>query len=366
MKTNVNELKKKFLSMTNLRLFLKERFFNSFCPMRKKNALFLLLIVLNLSGCRRNPLQIDVSDITADIRIMRFEETLFSVDPTAIDSYIPQWKEEYGRFFTDLCYILNLGNPDDPGFSNGLRKFVTDRSIYQLYTRTMKVYPGLDTLTDELDDAFRHYLYYFPDKPVPRIYTYISGLSRSAITDEDVLAIGLDSYLGRDEILYKQAAVYNYLTVNMHPAKIISDCMLFWGETEFPYHDSVDNLISKMIYQGRLVYFAHAMLPDQPDSLLFGFQEKNLEFCATDEESMWTHLIENKLLFSTDKFTIDAYILEGPFTKDFGRDSPARAAVWLGYRIVNAYMTKNPDITVPELMQENDYMKILNLSGYNP
>jgi hypothetical protein len=81
---------------------------------------------------------------------------------------------------------------------------------------------------------------------------------------------------------------------------------------------------------------------------------------------MWTHLIENKYLFSTDRFMIDKFILDGPYTRDFGRESPGRAAVWIGYRIVSAYMAKNPGINLSALMAEKDYMKILNQSTYNP
>jgi hypothetical protein len=81
---------------------------------------------------------------------------------------------------------------------------------------------------------------------------------------------------------------------------------------------------------------------------------------------MWTKLIEKKYLFNTDRFTIDKFILEGPYTKDFGRESPARAAVWICYKIVSSYIAGNPEITLPGLMEEKNYLKILNQSSYNP
>jgi hypothetical protein len=108
------------------------------------------------------------------------------------------------------------------------------------------------------------------------------------------------------------------------------------------------------------------MVPGQPDSLKWGYSQKDLDYFISAEKAMWAYLVDEKLLFNTDRFTIDKFILEGPFTKDFGRGSPARAAVWIGYRIIESYMTKNSPITLPELMAERDYMKILNLSAYNP
>jgi hypothetical protein len=251
-------------------------------------------------------------------------------------------------------------------FAERLKAFVTDYQNYLLFSRTMQVYPDLDQLTAQINEAFRHYLYYFPEKPLPRLYTFVSGMNQSAITDDSLLAIGLDRYLGVDEPIYRQAGIYNYLIRNMHKGKIVSDCMNFWGETEFAYNDSINNLVWNMIYQGRLLYFVSAMLPDQPDSLKWGYSSKNLDYLKKSEKSMWAFLIEHKLLFNTDRFTIDKYMLEGPFTHDFGRESPARAAVWIGYRIVESYMQRNSGVSFPDLMNEKDYMKILNLSGYNP
>jgi hypothetical protein len=108
------------------------------------------------------------------------------------------------------------------------------------------------------------------------------------------------------------------------------------------------------------------MQPDQPDSLNWGFSQRGLDYFKEYEKSIWSFLVEKKLLFSTDRLTIDKFILDGPFTKDFGRDSPSRAAVWIGYRIVRAYMQKNENATLSELMGEKDYLKILNMSAYNP
>jgi len=334
--------------------------------MNKTKFWLIVIALLTLAACKKDPLRINVSEIKATVHVTRFEKELFSVDPSALEKYIPQWKKEFGIFFQHFSYIVKLGDIDDPGYAERLRQFVTDHSNYLIYNRTLQVFPDLDTFTTELNGAFRHYRYYFPDKPIPRVITYVSGFNQSAITDDSLLAVGLDKYLGKHEKLYAQIGIYSYLMVNMRPKKLVSDCMQFWGETEFPFNDSINNLITNMIFQGRLLYFTHAMLPEQPDSLNWGFTKKNLSYFNTAEKSMWAYLVEKKLLFNTDRFTIDKFILEGPFTKDFGRDSPARAAIWIGYRIVQSYMLRNPGTTFQKLMEEKNYLKILNLSAYNP
>jgi len=60
------------------------------------------------------------------------------------------------------------------------------------------------------------------------------------------------------------------------------------------------------------------------------------------------------------------FIGPAPFTSSFTNDSPGRTGSWLGWQIVRKYMKKNPEITLPELMKDDDYQKILNDSGYSP
>ncbi len=328
--------------------------------------LLILILAGLITSCKQDNLHVNVNNIQVSLPIYRFEQNLFLADPSSLNDSIPVWQKRYGPFLQYFSYIVKLGNINDPAFARRLNLFATDHTNYLIYKRSMEVYPDEDGFRANLEDAFKHYRYYFPEKPLPRIITYVSGFNQSAITGDSLIGMGLDKYLGTKEPLYREAGIYNYLIANMYPEKLASDCITFWGETEFPYYDSVNNLASNMIYRGRLLYFSQAMLPDQPDTINFGFSAKNLEYCVENEKAMWTELIEKKFLFNTDRFTIDKFILEGPYTKDFGRESPARAAVWIGYRIVASYMAKNKDVTLPVLMAEKNYMNILNQSSYNP
>jgi hypothetical protein len=331
-----------------------------------KGSLLIMAVLVACWACKKESFRVNLSGSETNISITRFEDTLFMADPSNFETCIPRWKKEFGGFFQNYCYVLRLGNVDDPGFAQRLRSFATDHFSYMIYSRLKQVYPDLNQLTSSLNGAFSHYHYYFPDKVIPRIFTYAAGFNQSAITDDSLLAIGLDRYLGKNEELYKQVDIYNYLVKNMNPERITPDCMYYWAETEFPYNDSIDNLVTNMIYQGTLLYFVGAMVPDSPDSVKWGFTQKELDYMIANEKPMWGYLVEQKLLFKSDRFTMNKFILEGPFTKDFGRDSPARAAIWIGYRIVSSYMKNNQRITLPMLMNERNYMKIMNLSEYNP
>ncbi len=330
--------------------------------------LFYLLPVLFLAvACHRTDADPQVAPGKVHVSIDRFEQELFAADPVKTDSLITILQGRYGSFFDLFARrIISIGSPGSPDFVNSLKAFITHHDHYSVYRRVRQVFPDLAPVEEKLNGAFRHYLHYFPDQQVPRVVSFISGFNYSVVSDSGLLGIGLDKYLGTEEEFYSRAGIYRYLRMNMHPGKIPSDCMRLWAETEFPYNDSVNNLLTHMIYGGKIMVFVKAMFPGEPDSLLWGFTGQQMKFCETHEKQMWTYLVEYKMLFKTDRFTIDKMTREGPFTTEFSVNSPARAAVWIGYRITERYMKRNRNLSLKDLMEERDYQKILTLSGYNP
>jgi len=326
-----------------------------------------LLIIILPGSCRQKDFDAQVSADKVHVSIDRFEQDMFSADPARTDSLVSLLQRRYGNFFELFVQqIIAIGNTGSPHFQESLKAFITHYDNYSVYQRVQQIFPNLDEIEGKLNGAFRRFLYYFPEKQVPRVISFVSGFNYSVVSDSGLLGIGLDKYLGADEELYSRAGIYQYLRMNMHPGKIPADCMRLWAETEFTYNDSVNNLISNMVYEGKIMFFVKAMFPDEPDSLLWGFTAPQMKFCETHEKQMWAYLVEYKLLFKTDRFTIDKFTREGPFTTEFSGQSPARSAVWIGYKIVEKYLKKNDNISLEALMKEGDYQKILALSAYNP
>lgn len=339
--------------------------------MRTKNFLlpiiaFVAALIFSTCTCKREP-KIPLDEIDVKISVQRFDRGLFSIDPENIDFEIEELQQEYDDFFTLFCEgVIGIGRMGDEGFSDYLTSFVTDKMVDEAYNEVQKIFPDTETLDKTLTNAFKRYRYYFPEKHIPRVYGFVSGYNNSVVLADSLLGIGFDRYLGRDYKYYPQLGIYNYISYNMHPQKISSDLVRSWAIGEFHYNDSIDNLLNNMVYQGMLMYFTKKLLPDQPDSLIFGFSPQQMTWCKKNESEMWTYLIEHKLLFVTESFTIGKFVKEAPFTHNFPRESPGRAAVWLGYRIVERFMERNKEYTLAMLMEEKDYQKILNRARYNP
>ncbi|WP_423130066.1 hypothetical protein [Gaoshiqia sp. Z1-71] len=318
-----------------------------------------------LFSCQRNPLKVDLSGVQIDLRFYSLDDDLFSASEEP-EKKLREIETNFKDFMPVFTYeMIRIGGPDDPDYDSQLQLFLTDTMIIGLKEKADQLIRK-DQLKDALTRAFRYYHYYFPEKVIPDIYTCISGFNQSVVMTDSLIGISLDKYLGAGFSYYPRLGIPAYISRNMHPQKIVPEVMYAWGSTEFPFEGGAPFVVDRMIYEGKILYFLDAMLPDVHDTLKIGYTKKQLAFCKAREEMMWTYLAEHKLLFSTERMDIKRYVDEAPYTSGFTTDSPGRAGAWLGWQIVRSYMKKNPEVSLPELMADTNYQGILNQSAYQP
>jgi hypothetical protein len=330
---------------------------------------FILLIAPAITSCKKNHYKVNTASINVKIEIKRLEMDLFTLNPDEITIKVPSLKQKYNGFLQFYSYVINTGDINDSSFGDFLVRFCTDKQNNEVYSLTMKLFPDVKKIEDELQEAFRHYLYYFPKKIVPSVFTCITGFNNSIITGDSVLGIGLDRYLGADCEYYPRLEIYKYIAARMTRENIVPDAMYGWGASEWEFSTlnyPADNVLAGMIHNGKLKYFEKCMLPETADELIFGFTPAQMKFCRKNESLMWQYLVENDLLFNSDQFTIRKLTGEAPFTSYFTNESPGRAAIWLGFRIVELYMMRNPGISIEEMMKDSDVQGILEKAKYSP
>lgn len=329
--------------------------------------LSLFLVALFLS-CHRNPLKVDISQISEEVEVVPFGEKLFDLKGKDTLQAVTELSNEYPDFFNLFTYrIIRIGGIDDEDFPKLIKTFLTDTLIDEVKTKTYQKFSDLRWLEKDLQKAFKYYRFYFPDKELPIIYTYISGFNQSVVTAENIIGISLDKYLGRDCAFYSQlSSTPQYKVMNMYKERILPDVAFAWAITEFEDPNSATNVLDNMIEKGKMMYMVDAMLPDTPDSLKIGYTGQQLEWCQANEVPMWTYLIEQKMLYASKRMDIVRYINDAPTTSGFPLESPGRTGVWIGWQIVRQYMKMHPEITLSELMANKDYQKILNESEYDP
>ena len=329
--------------------------------------LFMLGFFLLLPACRKNPMNVDVSGIKVDLRMERFDLRLFGIPPDSLESAIGSIYSDFGDFFDVFnVYVINIGSASEKRYPSYLSMFVNDPLNREVYEYTRKVFGEMDEINARLSDGFRHYLYYYPDSTLPRVVAYVSRFNQGLFTVGGFVGVGLDQYLGSDCPYYIQMGTPQYLKRKKVPERIPVDVMMAWATQIYPYNDSVDNVLNRMIHKGMLAWFVDAMYPQMEEAFKMGFTADQMKWCRNNEKQMWTYLVEEKLLFSTDQMSIRKLTEEAPSTQFFTVESPGRAAVWQGLQVVRAFANRNPHLSLSQIMSQRDYQEVLRLSKYNP
>jgi len=332
-----------------------------------KNIILFLSLAIALSSCSEYGKTPDVSNIKVDFRMVPFYKDLAAIPTDSIEQYLPQLKSKYGKYLEAISTkVLRIGSPKDKNYPEHLKAFLEYDANRDVFRKIDSLFPDINIFRPDIEQAFKYYKYYFPERNCPDVYFHISGFNQSVVVDSSWVSVSLEKYLGADCIFYEWLEVYKYLRRQMIPGKIVPDIMKAIALTEFPFLPEKHNLLNNMIYQGKILYFVKQTIPEIQDSLLFDFTSEQLKWTKNVEADVWGYMIEQKHLFSTDRMVIQKYIGDGPFNSYLGQESPGKIGVYFGYKIVDKYMKKHQDVTLKELMKINNGQKILSQSGFNP
>jgi gliding motility-associated lipoprotein GldB len=330
--------------------------------------LITLVLCTFFFSCGNSTLDIDVTDINLELGVKRFDQELFNFKTDIAPSDVEDLNKKYKLFFQDYTEgVINIGSVKNPNINYQLNSFVNDSYIKEIKTDVDKLYADFSPYQKELENAFKHYKYYFPKKSTPEIVTYISGFNYAITTDSKTyLGIGLDMFLGNNYDAYAQLGLPKYKTSFMNKDNLVSGALLGWIATEFELKEPNANLLSEMIHQGKILFLLDALIPDASDTVKISYTEDQLQWCENNGEQVWFYFIDNELLYTKETTEIIKYMGESPFIQGFPEGSPGRIGHWQGWQIVKAYMKKNPSISLEQLINETDAQKILNDSKYKP
>ena len=336
--------------------------------MKLSHSLKILTIALLIASCSDNKVNIDISDSELNLRVDRLESDIFrnEKENLSYDDY-KTLKSKYGHFFKLFVEnIIAVGRAEDSTTVYYLNHFKNDVQVKEIADVTLQNYPDVELLNSEFTDAFSRYEVLFPDKVIPKLYSFISAFSYTIVVDDSLLGIGLDMYLGSDQEYYRMLGIPAYKVQNMNRENILSDCMKSWLMTEFELNSENSDLLSNMIYHGKLLYALDLLLPDTPDSLKIGYSAEQMNWMKENEKDVFFHFAEKELFYSKEGKQIQKYIGEAPFTPGFPEGSPGMTGRWMGWQIVRKYMENTDAMDLKVLFTEGDAQKILKLSKYKP
>lgn len=335
--------------------------------MRISLLILACFVMIVTSSCSKNPYVKNVSHLRSEVSILPFHTEIRALAESPSPEKIAYMHQTYGPFFESYnVRVMNVGLSSDSSYINRLQEALRPRWIQELYADVEKTFSNIHAIEEDISEAFAYYRYYFPDFSIPKVASFISGVNLSIIIDEDMIAIGLDKYLGERYPMYRQMGISQFLRREMHKDRVVVDCMIGVIDVEFPYTFSDETLLSYMLHHGRQMYLLRSVLPEVHDTILWAYTRPQLEFCKASEAQFWKYMVSENVLFSTDYLTIKRFVDKGPFTHVFTRESPGRVGQWMGFNIIESFMNNNSDVSLSDLMVIQNPQDIMSKARYRP
>ena len=325
--------------------------------LKSKIGILIIFLVVGSLSCSRGKLPVHDT-------VVRFDKLLLTTSPGSVADSIRTHHQALLPFFRIFNEeIIRIGPDSLTGYADQLSTFTNDALVREVYAEVEKSDAVFQKKYIEIQQALDKWSDITGSRRVDYLVPFLSGFNQSFISLPGLLAIGIDNYLGSDKRYYQDLGIPAYIRINKNPENLVADAVRAWLYSEIPAPEG--GFLERMIYEGKIYYLARKLLPEISEENLFHYSEKQVEWCHQQERAMWKYLAEQKILFSTDRLTTRKFMDEAPFTRDFGNDSPGRAGIWIGYRIVSSYM-KTSGLELKSLPGITNAKEILSGSKYHP
>jgi len=345
----------------------------------KLTAMYLMLVIL-LYSCGSSdrpefPVP-DVSDVTADLTVLRFDEALMNVDTNNVAPAVTGLDQPFGSFtdnYFRYAIPLRRGDFSPEEQVDVLRAFLSYPLVRETFRMTQDKFDD-DSLNDqeqELEQALRYYRHFLPDAPIPdTLVTFVSQFQFAGfLYGEGQLAAGLDFFLAPDfdylSVDARDPIFSDYLTSTYTPDHLTEKMIRLLLDDYLP-RPRAGRLIDYIVYEGKKLYLLNRVLPNAQDHILHEVSPEQMEWLRSNETAIFALLQKENQFYSTDPSLVKKMTQPAPYSQGMPRESPGRAVNYLGQQIVEAYVRANPQVTHQELLQELDGQKILAGARYKP
>jgi hypothetical protein len=326
-----------------------------------KNFFLVSIVFLIVVGCKRNPLDIDVSNTDVSIDFVHMDSMLFNTPVEDLPKLRNNLSSSISEIFDyQIGYCMRIGKVHDTAFVNSIIQYRSDQTIQQLEAEIAKEFSNLSERKKNLITAFRYLKSHFPNVSIPSHIVFQNSLfNSSAFCTEKEIGIGLDQYLGENSPIVKSLPsepFYDWIKKGYDRTYMERDAVLSWILTHV-LPETKGNLAEEIIYHGKAIYITEAAMPQVSKNIIIRYSAENLKWAKENEYKFWKYLVDENLLFKIDERNSKNMLGEGPFTSGLPEKGPDRLGQYLGWVIVKNYM-ENSKTTFEELIN-TPYNEIL-------
>lgn len=324
------------------------------------------LVVMMLSSCQWwKAARIQSQDIP--LEFVDFQDSLAHAMAQDPKSVVERWQQTQSPFFVNFCEgVIGIKMPEGVLSLPYFQEFLSAPSVKNAQNNIGRVYSPavMKQIKEATLDGFKHFRYYFPNAPLPKIYFYNSGYNASVMLGDGFVGVSLEKFLGDTAHVYRALGIPDYFYSGMTPEHVPIELLGAWFQTLCP-EPANSTLLDRIIWEGKKLYFLTQCFPRLKESLLLSYTPEQWSLLEEQEMALWAKLVEDHLLFQKQNFLIAQLCEPAPFSALIAQSTPGRAANWIGLRIVKKYMEKQRS-SLPELLQFTDSQALLQISQYKP
>ncbi|RVU25075.1 hypothetical protein EOJ36_08705 [Sandaracinomonas limnophila] len=335
----------------------------------KIKIIFIGVFLIGLAGifsCNENKKNtIENPEVKIKLDVFHLEEEFFAAKSVErIDSILFENSDVLELYF-------NTPKAQRKSLANALFNIYQNKDFKDFYSQSkQKDFFGTNQWQIQLENAFNKLVQLYPNIPAPTIKTVFTGFggagqfpAQHLVVSDTLIIIGLDYFMG-SKGKYIAPELYDYQVKRLEPNGLAGQILLQYSSLVNKHQDANRTLLSDIIWYGKALYFTKNLIPEIPDSTLFGYTSKELSEVNQFQNQIWEHFIGNSLLYKSDSYTKTKYVGERPKTPEIGPSCPGSIGRWLGYTIVDHYQKNNTGKKLSDLMKMDDAQKILQESGY--
>ncbi|MFT4060871.1 MAG: hypothetical protein QM642_00785 [Edaphocola sp.] len=273
----------------------------------------------------------------------------------------------FSNFYLDTIAGFNISGHYDAD-NHMLRDFLTLKDFRHLLDTVDMAFPDTKKYDDWLRQSFKLVKYYRVPLELPEnVYYFVSYLNgmTAVIQNKTNIGVGLDMFLGRDFMPYKQVSIPDYATIRFTDSNIPIWVNMALYQDAYPFEPENKTLQTLMIEKGKELYFLEKVCPFLPPELKFGFTPEQYKWCGQNEALIYNFFLQQNLLFEKNMQKIMRFVIDGATSAGMPAESPGNVGSYIGYKIVKAYADNN-GADLKTLLQEKDMDKIMRGANYKP
>lgn len=317
--------------------------------------LFVSVLVSYMPSCANQ-----LSSTDNEIRIYRIESYIENNDSMSIDANSKQ--------------ILNITFPTAGVFISNDADWIKEINQTPIFTSCIakvdSIFPNNSYLKKQIAPLYSNYNKLFPDT-FPDVYTTITPYNQSVMLGDGYIAIGLNHYLGENELLYTYYPEYvrKFKKSSRVGIDVCEALIRNLATNKYAASMSSQSVLSSLIYEGLIIKLMQLLNTEMSIENILCWSDSDNKWIKRNEQSVWQYIIANDILYSSDSKYINQLIESSPvffYTTD--RQAPSMVGRYIGYKIVDKYLKYADKTLTYDTIDEIVHIvpqKVLMISGYN-